>query len=139
MHRHSPPSRTPRAHRAARKKHGREYFFAPSKSLMPWWRATVSLNGPMHVRYGNRARHSRKAIEERIDVVLEIDYQGALQIKKAFANAVLIFILPSWEELRSRLERRGRRCAEDHRERLKNAAQRWPRPKIRLRYNQRVL
>ena len=34
--------------------------------------------------------------------------KGAIQIKKIFTNAVLIFILPpSWEELRSRLERRG--------------------------------
>jgi guanylate kinase len=62
--------------------------------------------------HGNRYGTSAKAIEERIaqgaDVVLEIDFQGALQIKRLFANAVLIFILPpSWEELRSRLERRG--------------------------------
>ena len=40
--------------------------------------------------------------------MLEIDWQGALQIKRLFANAVLIFILPpSWEELRQRLQRRG--------------------------------
>ena len=56
-----------------------------------------------------------KAIEERMaageDVVLEIDWQGALQIKQLFPNAVLIFILPpSYDELRQRLRRRG----EDH-------------------------
>ena len=67
--------------------------------------------------HGHRYGTSRKAIEERIaqgaDVILEIDFQGALQIKKIFANAVLIFILPpSWEELRSRLERRGEDTAE---------------------------
>ncbi len=55
---------------------------------------------------------SRVAIEQRMasgqDVVLEIDWQGALQIKRLFANAVLIFILPpSWEELAERLNRRG--------------------------------
>jgi guanylate kinase len=44
-------------------------------------------------------------------VVLEIDWQGALQIKRLFPDAVLIFILPpSWEELQLRLQRRG----EDH-------------------------
>ena len=33
--------------------------------------------------------------------MLEIDFQGALQIKRMFPNAVLIFILPpSWDELR---------------------------------------
>ncbi len=55
---------------------------------------------------------SRRAIEARLangdDVVLEIDWQGALQIKGLFAHAVLIFILPpSWVELRQRLTRRG--------------------------------
>jgi guanylate kinase len=54
-------------------------------------------------------------MEQRIaggeDVVLEVDWQGALQIKTLFKHAVLIFILPpSWEELRQRLTRRG----EDH-------------------------
>ena len=62
--------------------------------------------------HGNRYGTSRNAIERRLqageDVVLEIDYQGALQIKQIFSHAVLIFILPpSWEELRQRLQRRG--------------------------------
>ena len=77
--------------------------------------------------HGNRYGTSKKAIEERIaegaDVVLEIDFQGAIQIKKAFANAILIFILPpSWEELRSRLERRGEDAPDVIELRLKNAA-----------------
>jgi guanylate kinase len=62
--------------------------------------------------HGNLYGTSRMAIEERLahgeDVVLEIDWQGALQIKKLFAHAVLIFILPpSWDELSQRLNRRG--------------------------------
>jgi guanylate kinase len=62
--------------------------------------------------HGNLYGTSHAAIEERMkageDVVLEIDYQGALQIKQIFPGAVLIFILPpSWEELRQRLQRRG--------------------------------
>ena len=78
--------------------------------------------------HGQRYGTSRKAIEERIaqgaDVILEIDFQGALQIKRVFANAVLIFILPpSWEELRSRLERRGEDSPEVIALRLKNAAE----------------
>jgi len=78
--------------------------------------------------HGRRYGTSRKAIEDRInqgaDVVLEIDYQGALQIKKIFENAVLIFILPpSWDELRSRLERRGEDAPDVIEVRLKNAAE----------------
>jgi guanylate kinase len=62
--------------------------------------------------HGNLYGTSRKAIEARLqhgeDVVLEIDWQGALQIKQLFPHAVLIFILPpSWEELLHRLDRRG--------------------------------
>ncbi|MDB5999973.1 MAG: guanylate kinase [Rhizobacter sp.] len=69
---------------------------------------------------------SRAAIETRMasgqDVVLEIDWQGALQIKQLFSNAVLIFILPpSWDELLQRLERRGEDQAEVIARRMENA------------------
>lgn len=47
----------------------------------------------------------------------------AALFQQAFSNAVLVFILPpSWEELRSRLERRGEDSAETIELRLKNAA-----------------
>jgi guanylate kinase len=77
--------------------------------------------------HGHRYGTSRQTIEERIatgaDVILEIDFQGAINIKRIFANAVLIFILPpSWEELRSRLQRRGEDSADVIELRLKNAA-----------------
>jgi guanylate kinase len=76
--------------------------------------------------HGNLYGTSRKAIEERLaggeDVVLEIDWQGALQIKKLFAHAVLIFVLPpSWQELAQRLNRRGEDPAEVIAQRLANA------------------
>ena len=78
--------------------------------------------------HGNRYGTSKHAIEQRMaqgaDVVLEIDFQGAIQVKRIFPNAVLIFILPpSWEELRSRLERRAEDSADVIEVRLKNAAQ----------------
>jgi guanylate kinase len=62
--------------------------------------------------HGNLYGTSKAAIADRItggqDVVLEIDCQGALQIKRLFPNAVLIFLLPpSWDELLQRLQRRG--------------------------------
>ena len=117
-------SHTTRAPRG-QEKHGREYFFvsAPEFDQMV---ASNSFLEWAHV-HGQRYGTSRKAIEDRIaqgaDVVLEIDFQGAIQIKKIFTNAVLIFILPpSWEELRSRLQRRGEDSAEVIELRLKNAA-----------------
>lgn len=107
-------------------KHGREYFFVSEQEFdgMVSHGAFLEWANVHGRRYGT----SRKAIEDRInqgaDVVLEIDYQGALQIKKIFENAVLIFILPpSWDELRSRLERRGEDAPEVIEVRLKNAAE----------------
>jgi guanylate kinase len=117
-------SHTTRAPRG-QEKHGREYFFVPAEEF-----DTMVLAGAFvewaHV-HGQRYGTSRKAIEERIaqgaDVILEIDFQGALQIKRIFSNAVLVFILPpSWEELRSRLERRGEDSPDVIELRLTNAA-----------------
>lgn len=106
-------------------KHGREYFFISEPEFDAMVEAQSFVEWA-HV-HGRRYGTSRKAIEERIaageDVILEIDFQGAVQIKGIFANAVLIFILPpSWEELRSRLERRGEDAPEVIELRLRNAA-----------------
>ena len=116
-------SHTTRAPRG-QEKHGREYYFVSEQEFDAMVRANAFVEwASVHgARYGT----SRKAIEERIaqgaDVILEIDFQGALQIRKTFANAVLIFILPpSWDELRARLERRGEDASETIELRLKNA------------------
>jgi len=89
---------------------GREYHFVDE----PTFRAMVGDGQFVEWAevHGNLYGTSRGAIEERIvgghDVMLEIDWQGALQIKKLFPNAVLIFILPpNWNELLLRLQRRG--------------------------------
>jgi guanylate kinase len=106
-------------------KHGREYFFVSSAEFDQMVLADAFVEWA-HV-HGFRYGTSKKAIEDRIahgaDVILEIDWQGALQIKRIYPNAVLIFILPpSWEELRSRLERRGEDAPEVIETRLANAA-----------------
>jgi guanylate kinase len=76
--------------------------------------------------HGHRYGTSKAAIESRVaggdDVVLEIDWQGALQIKALFPNAVLIFILPpSFDELQQRLDRRGEDGHEAIERRMANA------------------
>lgn len=118
-------SHTTRAPRG-QEKHGREYYFVSPQEFDAMVQAQAFVEwANVH---GNRYGTSKKVIEERIaqggDVVLEIDFQGAMQIRQAFAQAVLIFILPpSWEELRARLERRGEDAPEIIEMRLKNAAQ----------------
>src|SRR5439155_1027791 len=89
---------------------GREYWFIGE----PEFRAMIDRGEFFEWAqvHGNLYGTSRKAIEARLqhgeDVVLEIDWQGALQIKQLFPHAVLIFILPpSWDELLQRLHRRG--------------------------------
>jgi guanylate kinase len=105
--------------------HGREYYFVSHEDFdrMVAHNAFVEWAHVHNNRYGT----SRKAIEEKIaagaDIVLEIDFQGALQIKEHFANAVLIFVLPpSWPELRSRLMRRAEDSEDVIDLRMKNAA-----------------
>lgn len=102
-------SHTTRAPRG-QEQHGREYWFVSRDEFM----AKVAHGDFFEWAevHGNLYGTSRAAIEARMaqgeDVVLEIDFQGALQIKKLFPYAVLIFILPpSWDELKQRLMRRG--------------------------------
>ena len=90
--------------------HGREYWFTDETAF----RAMAERGDFFEWAqvHGNLYGTSRVAIEERLmrgeDVVLEIDWQGALQIKQLFPHAVLIFVLPpSWDELQQRLQRRG--------------------------------
>jgi guanylate kinase len=106
-------------------KHGREYFFVSPQEFDSMVLADAFVEWAFV--HGQRYGTSKQMIEERIaqgaDVILEIDFQGALQIKRIFTNAVLIFILPpSWEELRLRLERRGEDSPEVIQLRLQNAA-----------------
>jgi guanylate kinase len=118
-------SHTTRAPRG-QERDGREYWFVDEMSF----RAMIERQEFFEWAqvHGHLYGTSRKAIEARLergeDVVLEIDWQGALQIKQLFPHAVLIFILPpSWEELRQRLTRRGEDRAEVIDTRMANARQ----------------
>ena len=103
---------------------GREYHFVDAATF----RAMVGAGQFVEWAevHGNLYGTSQLAIEERMtrghDVVLEIDWQGALQIKRLFPNAVLVFILPtSWDELQQRLHRRGEDGADVIAQRMENA------------------
>jgi len=72
--------------------------------------------------YGTSKSQVLKALNEGKDVLLDIDTQGALQVKKNFPEAVLIFILPpSLKELERRLRSRGTDDEETIERRLKTA------------------
>jgi guanylate kinase len=63
--------------------------------------------------YGTSASWLREQIAHGHDVLLEIDWQGAAQVRRLIADAVLVFILPpTLGSLRERLEKRGQDSAE---------------------------
>lgn len=63
-------------------------------------------------RYGTKKKYINQCLEEGKDIILEIDTQGALQVKKRMSEAVLIFIAPpSLEVLENRL--RGRHTEDE--------------------------
>jgi guanylate kinase len=69
--------------------------------------------------YGTPRKTLADKIDQGIDVLLEIDVQGALQVKKKFDDAVSIFILPpSMTALRQRLQSRASDSTEEIQRRL---------------------
>jgi len=101
--------------------HGREYFFTDEPTFqsmidrhefVEWARVYGHL-------YGTPRKTLADKIDQGIDVLLEIDVQGALQVKKKFDAAVSIFILPpSMTVLRQRLQARASDSTEEIQRRL---------------------
>ncbi len=73
-------------------------------------------------RYGTPRRPVEEALAAGKSVLLEIDLQGARQVRAAMPSAVLVFLLPpSWEELVRRLIGRGTESSEEQSRRLATA------------------
>ena len=72
--------------------------------------------------YGTPKQFVLDEIEKGEIVLLEIDVQGALQIKKNYKEAVFIFLLPpTMDELKNRIIKRGSETEEDINRRFENA------------------
>ncbi|MDH4185836.1 MAG: guanylate kinase [Nitrospira sp.] len=101
--------------------HGREYYFIEEQlfqemidrnEFVEWALVYGNL-------YGTPWKSLTEKIDQGVDVLLEIDVQGALQVKKRFEDSVSIFILPpSMAVLRSRLLTRASDTAEEIQRRL---------------------
>jgi guanylate kinase len=73
-------------------------------------------------RYGTPREPIERALSEGSKVILEIDIQGATQVKAAMPDALSIFIAPpSWNELVRRLNGRGTESPEQQAKRLETA------------------
>jgi guanylate kinase len=74
--------------------------------------------------YGTPKKWLEEARAQGKDLVLEIDVQGALQVKEKMPDAVAIFVVPpSREDLERRIRERGQDSEEDIRRRLERARQ----------------
>lgn len=101
--------------------HGREYYFVEEQvfqemiarnEFVEWAQVYGHL-------YGTPWKSLTEKIDQGIDVLLEIDVQGAMQVKKRFEDSVSIFILPpSMTVLRTRLQTRASDSPEEIQRRL---------------------
>ena len=72
--------------------------------------------------YGTPRGPVEDGLARGLNVILEIDVQGAFQVRESFPEALLIFVKPpSFEELRARLDKRGTESEEDKQIRLETA------------------
>lgn len=88
---------------------GRDYFFIdePTFEKMCESRAFLEYAAVFGKHYGTSREWVLSHLSQGIDVVLEIDWQGAQQVHDLFPEAILVFILPpSIEALKSRLQGR---------------------------------
>lgn len=105
---------------------GREYFFVPREEF----EEKIEQNGLVEYAqycdnyYGTPREYVEKQLEKGKDVILEIEIQGALKVKKAFPTALLLFVMPpSAGELKKRLEGRGTESREVIQKRLRRASE----------------
>ena len=105
---------------------GKSYFFVDKETF----EKTIEEGGLIeHACYCDNYYGTPKAyVEEQLkagkDVILEIEIQGALNIKKMFPTALLLFIMPpSAEELKRRLVGRGTETPEVIDKRMRRAAE----------------
>lgn len=113
--------------RAARpgEEEGRHYFFVSPERFdelvdqdqMLEWAVVHGVN-----RYGTRRDTVQQALDQGHRVLLEIDLQGARQVRESLPEATFVFLAPpSWDELVQRLVGRGTETAEEQQRRLETA------------------
>jgi guanylate kinase len=95
--------------------HGKDYFFVDVETFrtMQGENAFLECAQVFDNYYGTAQQTVKDNLAQGYDVILEIDWQGAQQVRKLIPDCISIFILPpSIEVLRQRLEGRGKDNAE---------------------------
>lgn len=104
--------------------HGREYFFMSNDEFEKMIEEDGLLEYAQYVGhyYGTPKSYVKEQLDAGKNVILEIEIQGALKIKKQFPDTVLMFVsAPGADELRDRLVGRGTESEEVCRQRLSRA------------------
>ena len=107
-------------------KDGEDYFFVNREYFQQMIEEGRLVEYAQYVNhyYGTPRDYVEKKMAEGKDVILEIEIQGALKVKKRFPDALLIFVTPpSAGELRRRLVGRGTETIEVINARLRRAAE----------------
>ncbi len=103
---------------------GRDYFFVDEDKFKKYIKEDKFAEWALvHGDYkGTLLATIDQNLKQGKDLVLEIDVQGALQLKNKFPEGIYIFIAPpSWEKLEDRLRGRKTEGEDDLKKRLKNA------------------
>lgn len=105
---------------------GREYFFITKEKFEQMIAENAFIEYAQYVDnyYGTPRAYVEDRLNAGQDVILEIEVQGAMLVKKQFPDAVTIFVAPpSAQELKRRLTGRGTETAEVIEGRMKRAAE----------------
>ena len=105
---------------------GREYFFISTEEFEKMIAKDGLIEYARYVEnyYGTPRGYVEEKLGQGKDVILEIEIQGALKVKKAFPNTLLLFVTPpSASELKSRLVGRGTETMDVIRSRMDRACE----------------
>lgn len=103
---------------------GRDYFFVDERTFLDMVQKDEFLEwAVVHGHYyGTPRKFVEEQIQKGINVILDIDVQGATTVMKKIKDAVFVFIAPpSFDELKKRLLKRGTEKEEDMLKRLEDA------------------
>lgn len=104
---------------------GREYFFVTEEHFKEMIEKDALIEYAQYVNhyYGTPRDYVNSQMEQGRDVILEIEIQGALKVKKRFPDAILVFVMPpNALELKRRLVGRGTESMEVINARLERAS-----------------
>ena len=107
---------------------GREYFFVNPERFQEMAKNGELLEHAQYVSnfYGTPRAYVERKMAEGMNVILDIEIQGARQVREKMPEAIKIFVVPpSMEELRRRLEGRGTDSAQTIEARLQRAREEY--------------